>query len=90
MSSARADNVVGSYVKDQFGRKVGRIEDLVIDHESSDIVFAVVGFGGFGGMPETYFPIRWESLSYDEDGRAYVGTFTRAQLQAAPAGWEVF
>jgi sporulation protein YlmC with PRC-barrel domain len=89
MSYARVDKVIGARVKDQSGRKVGRIEDLVIDHESSDIVFAVVGFG-CRGRPETYFPIPWQSLSYDHEGRAYVGTFTRAQLEAAPAGWEVF
>jgi hypothetical protein len=37
-------------------------------------------------MAEKYHPIPWESLEYDESEGAYVVTFTREQLAAAPAG----
>jgi sporulation protein YlmC with PRC-barrel domain len=85
-SAIRAKKVIGTDVNDPSGSKIGKIEDVVLDKESSNIMFAVVGFGGFLGMAEKYHPIPWESLSYDEDQGAYVVNFTRAQLQAAPAG----
>jgi hypothetical protein len=37
-------------------------------------------------MAEKYHPIPWSSLEYDEDENAYVVNYTKAQLQAAPAG----
>ena len=85
-SAIRAKKVIGTDVNDQSGKKIGKIEDVVLDKESSNIMFAVVGFGGFLGMAEKYHPIPWESLDYDEGESAYVVTFTREQLESAPAG----
>lgn len=84
-SAIRAKKVLGTAVKDTSGRKIGAIEDVVLDKESNNIMFAVVGFGGFLGMSEKYHPIPWESLDYDEGEAAYVVNYTRAQLEAAPA-----
>lgn len=85
-SAIRAKKVLGTAVKDTSGHKIGAIEDVVLDKESNNIMFAVVGFGGFLGMSEKYHPIPWESLDYDEGEGAYVVNYTRAQLEAAPAG----
>ena len=82
----RAKKVLGTNVKDTSGQKIGSIEDVMLDKESNNIMFAVVGFGGFLGMAEKYHPIPWSSLQYDEDENAYVVNYTKAQLQAAPAG----
>ena len=82
----RAKKVLGTNVKDTSGQKIGSIEDVMLDKESNNIMFAVVGFGGFLGMAEKYHPIPWSSLEYDEDENAYVVNYTKAQLQAAPAG----
>ena len=85
-SAIRAKKVIGTDVKDTSGAKIGQIEDVVLDKQSNNIMFAVVGFGGFLGMSEKYHPLPWESLNYDEDEGAYVVNYTRAQLEAAPAG----
>ena len=37
-------------------------------------------------MGEKYHPIPWSSLDYEPDEDAYVVTYTKEQLQAAPAG----
>jgi sporulation protein YlmC with PRC-barrel domain len=81
----RAKQVLGTTVKDPSGRKIGTIEDIVLDKLSNNIVFAIVGFGGFLGMGEKYHPIPWSSLKYDEREAGYVVNFTREQLEAAPA-----
>jgi sporulation protein YlmC with PRC-barrel domain len=85
-SAIRAKKVIGTDVKDNSGAKIGRVEDVVLDKQSNNIMFAVVGFGGFLGMAEKYHPLPWESLNYDMDEGAYIVNYTRAQLEAAPAG----
>jgi len=85
-SAIRAKKVIGTAVKDTAGNKIGQIEDVVLDKESNSILFAVVGFGGFLGMAEKYHPIPWSSLDYDERSSGYVVSYTKEQLQAAPAG----
>jgi len=85
-SAIRAKKVIGTNVKNPSGEKIGEIEDVVLDKQSNNIMFAVVGFGGFLGMAEKYHPLPWASLDYDESQSAYVVSYTREQLQAAPAG----
>jgi sporulation protein YlmC with PRC-barrel domain len=81
----RAKKVLGTKVKDTSGQKIGEVEDVMLDKESNNIMFAVVGFGGFLGIAEKYHPIPWSALAYDEDENAYVVNYTKEQLQAAPA-----
>ncbi len=85
-SAIRAKKVIGTDVNDPSGKKIGKVEDVVLDKQSNNIMFAVVGFGGFLGMSEKYHPIPWESLDYDEGESAYVVSFTKQQLESAPTG----
>jgi sporulation protein YlmC with PRC-barrel domain len=85
-TAIRAKKVLGTKVTDPSGRKIGEIEDVVLDKQSNNILFAVVGFGGFLGVAEKYHPIPWSTLDYDEARGAYTVNFTKEQLQAAPAG----
>jgi sporulation protein YlmC with PRC-barrel domain len=85
-SAIRAKKVLGTNVKDTSGRKIGEIEDVVLDKQSNNILFAVVGFGGFLGMAEKYHPIPWSALDYDPSENSYVVSFTKEQLEAAPSG----
>jgi sporulation protein YlmC with PRC-barrel domain len=85
-SAIRAKKVIGTSVKDTSGKKIGQIEDVVLDKQSNSILFAVVGFGGFLGMAEKYHPLPWSSLNYDDTENAYMVSYTKEQLQGAPAG----
>jgi sporulation protein YlmC with PRC-barrel domain len=85
-SAICASKVIGTNVKDPAGRKIGEVEDVVLDKRSNSIVFAIVGFGGFLGMAEKYHPIPWASLTYDTDENAYVVDYSKEQLEGAPAG----
>ena len=80
-----ARKVIGTNVKDPAGKKLGEVEDVMLDKESNNIMFAVVGFGGFLGVAEKYHPIPWSALEFDEDEDAYVVNYSKEQLQAAPA-----
>jgi sporulation protein YlmC with PRC-barrel domain len=85
-SAIRAKKVIGTNVKDPTGRKIGEIEDVILDKGSNSVLFAVIGFGGFLGMAEKYHPIPWSSLDYDESEGSYVVSYSKDQLKAAPAG----
>jgi uncharacterized protein YrrD len=85
-SAIRAKKVIGTNVKDRGGQKIGEIEDIVLDKQSNNIMFAVVSFGGFLGLGEKYHPLPWASLDYDEKDDGYVVDVTEDQLRSAPAG----
>ncbi len=84
-SAIRAKKVIGTAVKNSAGQKIGQVEDIVLDKMSNNIIYAVVGFGGFLGMNEKYHPVPWSALDYVESEDSYVVPFTKEQLQAAPA-----
>lgn len=85
-SAIRAKKVLGTKVTDTAGNKIGVIEDVILDKNSNSILFAVVGFGGFLGMAEKYHPLPWAALDFDPNESAYVVSFTKEQLEAAPSG----
>jgi sporulation protein YlmC with PRC-barrel domain len=84
-SAIRAKKVIGSGVKDNSGSQIGKIEDIVLDKMSDNVMFAVVGFGGVLGMGEKYHPIPWSTLSYDPSQDCYVLNVTKEALEQAPA-----
>jgi len=81
-----ATKVIDTDVLDTAGNKIGEIKDIVLEKTTSNIMFAVVGFGGFLGIGEKYHPIPWNELNYDESRDGYVVRFTKDELAAAPAG----
>ena len=84
-TAIRAKKVIGTPVMDPAGKKIGEIEDVVLDKTSNNIMFAAVSFGGFLGVNEKYHPIPWSMLNYDKEESSYVVNVTKEQLQAAPA-----
>ena len=81
----RAKKVIGTSVKNSAGQKIGQIEDIVLDKMSNNIVYAVVGFGGFLGVNEKFHPVPWSALDYVESEDSYVVPFTKDELKMAPA-----
>ena len=81
----RAKKVIGTSVKDPAGKKIGEIEDVVLDKTSNNIMFAVLGSGGVLGMGEKYRPIPWSVLDYDQKMGGYVVPLDRKALDKAPA-----
>jgi sporulation protein YlmC with PRC-barrel domain len=84
-SAIRASKVIGTTVKDNAGERLGEVKDVVLDKQSSSILFGVVSFGGVLGVGEKYHPVPWAALDYDETEGAYVINLTKEQLKAAPA-----
>jgi len=84
-SAIRATKVIGTNVYNGAGDKIGKVEDVVLDKQSNNIMFAVVGFGGFLGMNEKFHPLPWSTLDYQKAKDGYVVNVSKDQLKAAPA-----
>lgn len=84
-SAIRASKVIGTSVYNGEGDKIGKVEDVVLDKQSNNIMFAVVGFGGFLGINEKFHPLPWSTLDYQKGKDGYVVNLSKDQLKAAPA-----
>jgi len=84
-SAILASKVKGTTVYNETGDKIGTVEDIVLDKESNQILFAALGFGGVLGLGEKYYPVPWSLLNYDENKGGYVAPLNKAQLENAPA-----
>jgi sporulation protein YlmC with PRC-barrel domain len=80
-----ASKVKGTAVYSDSGDKIGTVEDVVLDKQSNQIMFAALGFGGVLGMGEKYYPVPWSMLIYDEDKGGYVVPLSKDRLENAPA-----
>ena len=84
-SAILASKVKGTPVYNGAGDKIGTVEDIVLDKQSNQIMFAALGFGGFLGMGEKYYPVPWSLLDYDEDKGGYVAPLNKTLLESAPS-----
>ena len=79
-----SDKVEGTAVYGADRKKIGRIENLMIDKFTGQVAYAVLSFGGFFGAGGEYYPIPWSMLKYDEELGGYITPITKDQLKNAP------
>ncbi|HKU54212.1 MAG TPA: PRC-barrel domain-containing protein, partial [Rhizomicrobium sp.] len=80
-----ASKVKGTAVYNGNGDKIGTVEDIVLDKQSNQILFAALGFGGVLGIGEKYYPVPWSLLDYDEKMGGYIVPLSKDRLKSAPA-----
>ena len=79
-----SDKVEGTAVYGTDDRKIGSVQRVMIDKISGKVAYAVVSFGGFLGMGEDYYPMRWPNLKYDMNLGGYRVGATEQHLKGAP------
>jgi len=79
-----ASKVEGTRVYNRRGENLGSIYDVMIDKVSGQVAYAVMSFGGFLGMGESYHPLPWKVLTYDTAQGGYVVDLDKERLQGAP------
>ncbi|WP_232830378.1 PRC-barrel domain-containing protein [Oceanicella sp. SM1341] len=79
-----SDKVEGTPVYNAEGEKLGSVDKLMIDKRGGRVSYAVMAFGGFLGLGESYHPLPWDVLTYDTELEGYVVALTREQLEGAP------
>ena len=80
-----SDKAVGTAVYNHQGEHLGSVYNLMIDKYSGQVAYAVISFGGFLGMGESYHPLPWRTLTYDTRKGGYVVDIDRTRLQKAPS-----
>ena len=79
-----SEKVDGTAVYNRNGDRLGTVDHLMIDKFMGQVEYAVMSFGGFLGMGESYNPVPWRSLTYDVNLGGYVIDTDRGRLESAP------
>jgi hypothetical protein len=86
LGSRQAQSVLGKEVRSSANENMGRIVDVIVDHDGR-VRAAVIDFGGFLGVGSRKIAVDWNALSFApaEDKRDVVTSeLTRDQVKAAP------
>jgi hypothetical protein len=80
-----SEKVEGTAVYDRRGEHLGTVHHVMIDKYTGQVAYAVMSFGGFLGIGESYHPLPWKVLTYDTRLGGYVVNLNRARLEKAPS-----
>ena len=82
----RASHIVGMVVRNNAGKDLGTVKDLIVDVDSSHTRYVVLSFGGFAGFGSKLFAVPWQVLSvkFGERDHFFVYDVTEDQLQDSP------
>ncbi len=77
--------VLGKLVRSSTGEDMGRLVDLLVDHQGQPRA-AIIDFGGFLGVGSRKIAVDWAALDFARDAAKGVITvqLTRDQVKAAP------
>jgi hypothetical protein len=79
-----ASRVSGTAVYNPAGERLGSVEDVMIDKQSGQVVYALLSFGGFLGIGGKRHPLPWQALRYDLASGGYVVDIDPRRLEGAP------
>ena len=80
-----SDKAVGTAVYNRHGEHLGSVYNLMVDKYSGQVAYAVISFGGFLGIGESYHPLPWRALTYDTRKGGYIVDIDRTRLETAPS-----
>ena len=80
-----SDKVEGTAVYDRRGERLGSVYNFMVGKRSGQVAYAVMSFGGWLGMGESYHPLPWNTLTYDTDLGGYVVSLNKDRLRSAPS-----
>lgn len=83
-STLSATTLIGDDIRNREGETVGTLKEIMLDHESGRIAYAVLSVGGFLGMGERLFAVPWNSLDLDASNHALIFDVDKDRLSKAP------
>jgi hypothetical protein len=75
-----SDKVEGTAVYNRHGERLGTVQNFTVDKSTGRVAYAVMSFGGFLGMGESYHPL----LNYDTRQGGFVIDLDRCRLKEGP------
>jgi hypothetical protein len=79
-----SNKVEGTSVYNRQGEHLGEVYNFMVDKYSGKVAYAVMSFGGFLGIGESYHPLPWKALTYDTRMGGFVVDLDRSRLEGAP------
>jgi hypothetical protein len=79
-----SNKVEGTSVFNRQGERLGSVYNFMVDKFTGQVGYAVLSFGGFLGLGESYHPLPWKALVYDTKLGGYVVDIDPTQLVNAP------
>ena len=79
--------IIGMRVNGPDGKRIGEIDQIIVDTKAAKITHVVLGIGGMAGVGETRVVVPWSQLKMmaDSDNRdRMVAVIDRATLDSAP------
>lgn len=80
-----SNKVEGTAVYGSDDERLGSIYNFMVDKRSGRVEYAVMSYGGFLGMGTRYYPLPWQTLTYDTDRGGYRVQMRERDLQDAPS-----
>ena len=80
-----SNKVEGTPVYNRQGECLGSVYNFMVDKRSGQVAYAIMSFGGFLGMGESYHPLPWKVLTYDTSMGGYVVDLDKDRLRNAPS-----
>lgn len=79
-----ASTMIGDSVRNDAGKELGTLEELMIDLNQGRIAYAVLSFGGFMGLGDKLFAIPFDALRLDPNNEEFVLNVDKDTLKNAP------
>lgn len=79
-----ARRVIGVAIYNQWGERLAKVEDLVLDKQTGRVSHVLISIGGIFGFGRKLRTIPWRLLAYDPDKGGYVTPHDRRDLDRAP------
>jgi hypothetical protein len=80
-----SNKVEGTAVYNRQGERLGSVYNFMVNKRSGQVAYAVMSFGGFLGIGDSYHPLPWKALTYDTNLGGYVVDLDKNRLQNAPS-----
>lgn len=80
-----SNKVEGTAVYNRQGERLGTVDNFMVGKRSGKVAYAVMSFGGFLGLGESYHALPWHVLTYDPSRGGYVVDLDKERLTGAPS-----
>ena len=80
-----SDKVEGTAVYNRQGEKLGTVTSFMVGKRNGRVQYAVLSFGGLFGMGEKFYPLPWDTLTYDTDKGGYLVDIDKDRIEGAPS-----
>ena len=80
-----SDKVEGTAVYNRQGEKLGTVTSFMVGKRNGRVQYAVLSFGGLFGMGEKFYPLPWDTLTYDTDKGGYMVDIDKDRIEGAPS-----